>query len=177
MNSERMAKTRSSESYQGWNGLRCRTQEEVAEYICRFLTIDEFSQCWVWNGTVGSKGYGICNINRKTILAHRFVYEYCRGPIHDELTIDHVKAWGCVHKNCLNPNHMELVTRGENVMRGNGVCAQNARKTHCKHGHLLSGDNLIMRLGGGRDCRECVNAKARRYQQRRKMNHDQKNSC
>ena len=31
----------------------------------------------------------------------------------------------------------------------------NIVKTHCKHGHPYSGDNLIIKKNGGRDCREC----------------------
>ncbi len=42
----------------------------------------------------------------------------------------------------------------------------NARKTHCKRGHPLSGANLAIAANGSRQCRAC--AKIRR--ERRKKN-------
>lgn len=39
--------------------------------------------------------------------------------------------------------------------------------THCVHGHPLSGDNLIVRAEGWRNCRQCMNEAARRYQARK----------
>lgn len=41
------------------------------------------------------------------------------------------------------------------------VCLMQNLKTHCKHGHLLSGDNLYINPRGDRECRSC-RAKARR---------------
>jgi hypothetical protein len=59
--------------------------------------------------------------NKRTALAHRVAYEALVGPIPDGMTIDHL----CRNKRCLNPAHMELVTRGENTRRaheGRGRC-------------------------------------------------------
>ena len=41
------------------------------------------------------------------------------------------------------------------VLAREAPCVKNARKTHCKSGHLLSGANLRIRTGGGRECKEC----------------------
>ena len=49
----------------------------------------------------------------------------------------------------------EAVRERENVMRGEGVCARNARKTHCKHGHELSPENIYWRPNGRRECATC----------------------
>jgi len=38
---------------------------------------------------------------------------------------------------------------------------RNTVKTGCKRGHPLSGDNLIIRIGGGRNCRTCKKIKER----------------
>ena len=40
---------------------------------------------------------------------------------------------------------------------------QNTNKTHCKHGHPLSGDNVITHKNGHRDCRECGRMRCRKY--------------
>ncbi len=73
------------------------------------------------------------------------------GPIPDGLYVDHL----CRTPACINPAHMELVTNGENVLRGVCPAALNARKTHCKRGHPLDGANLRILVSGGRNCREC----------------------
>jgi len=134
-----------------------RSHEQVAQGLCDRMKIDQASSCWIWTGGHGGHGgrYGVCGLNRKSVFVHRFAYEYCRGPIPEGLTIDHVKARGCQSPLCFNPDHLEIVTRIENVMRGDGACVKNARKTHCKSGHLLSGANLRIRTGGGRECKEC----------------------
>ena len=90
---------------------------------------------------------------RKLVLAHRFAYELLRGPIPEGMTIDHL----CRTRSCVNPEHFEVVTRGENVLRGVGPPAMNARKTHCAKGHPLVEGNLVLnRLKHGyRECLIC----------------------
>ena len=60
---------------------------------------------------------------------------------------------------CVNPAHLEAVTHRENVLRGAGVSAIQARKTHCKHGHEFTPENTMkVRTpsgNGGRRCRTC----------------------
>lgn len=51
-------------------------------------------------------------------------------------------------------------TRRENMLdRGRNGINTHANKTHCKRGHLYSGENLIVR-DGKRSCRSCLNGKA-----------------
>jgi hypothetical protein len=116
-----------------------------------FVMQDDDSGCWPWQGALVD-GYGVLRVEGKKTKAHRFAYELLEGAIPAGLTIDHL----CCNKGCVNPGHMEPVTAVENTMRGTAVPALNARKTHCKRGHLLEGDNLKpdLRLGR-RICREC----------------------
>ena len=93
-------------------------------------------------------------------LAHRVFYERCIGPIPAGLTLDHL----CRNRACVNPHHGEPVTRGENVLRGEGPSAQHARQTHCLNGHPLDGtgsDVLIDSLNR-RVCRPCRRQRERR---------------
>lgn len=110
------------------------------------LRLKRDGDCLVWTGYITSRGYG--RVSSK--LAHRVYYELVRGPIPDGLTIDHL----CRNKACCNPDHLEPVTSLENVRR--------ARKSHCTHGHPLSGDNIIERYG----YRECLACCLRRRQER-----------
>lgn len=67
------------------------------------------SGCWLWMWAVDGNGYGaICSQ-----LAHRLSYGAFVGPIPPELTIDHK----CCVNSCINPDHLEPVTRAENTRR------------------------------------------------------------
>ncbi|SRR6266576_146239 len=86
--------------------------------------------CWLWQGPLSPNGYG--RIGKE--YAHRAMYEILIGPIPHRMTIDHL----CRVRPCVNPDHMEIVTRGANVLRGVGLSAMEARQTHCIRGHSLT---------------------------------------
>lgn len=115
------------------------------------------SDCWVWAGEITLAGYGRIRRSRgrrkpgESMYAHRLAYEMFVGPIPEGLVIDHL----CRNRACVNPAHLEPVTHVENVMRGVGVAAVNARKTHCKNGHEFTPENTYVRPGGDRLCRTC----------------------
>lgn len=122
------------------------------------------SGCFIWMGAIGSNGYGKIGISgtNKLAYAHRAAYEYFVGPIPQGLDLDHKCRMRC----CVNPEHLEPVTRKENLRRGIGaavVSAMRRAKTHCKHGHLLSGTNLIPNKYGYRMCRACSYRRTKGY--------------
>lgn len=111
--------------------------------------------CWEWTGGKTSDGAypRFCIAKAQYVLAHRWSYEHHVGPIPDGLTIDHL----CRFTLCVNPAHLEPVTNVENVMRGEGAGARNARKTHCKRGHEFTPENTYVGRGGRkRQCRTCT---------------------
>lgn len=125
--------------------------------------VDKSGDCWLWTSEIGRKGYGrLVDPQGRRLLAHRVVYELVVGPIPDGLTLDHL----CRVHACVNPEHLEPVTTRENVLRGQGVAAINAAKTHCSHGHEFTPENT--RVGSDREriCRQCSND-ARRERHRR----------
>lgn len=111
------------------------------------ITPEPNSGCWLWMGAINESGYG----QWRGQMAHRFSYEAIIAPIPDGLTIDHL----CRVRCCVNPAHLEPVTMRENVMRGFGPTADNARKTHCKNGHEFTPENTRLRVRKGHTRREC----------------------
>ena len=113
------------------------------------------SGCWIWMGAIGSHGYGQVRVQEGTTIVHRILYEEAHGDIPEHLECDHL----CRVRCCVNPDHIELVTRRENIRRGIGPAAKQMAQTHCLQGHPLEGDNLLMqktKWGQMRRCRQCV---------------------
>lgn len=134
--------------------------------------VEKSQGCWAWKGTILYTGYGQRSTSEGPRLAHRLVYEISVGPIPEGMKLDHTchnkdktcsGGWSCLHRRCVNPDHLEVVTQKENVLRGNGIGGKNARKTHCKRGHEFTKENIILRSWGGRECRTCKKANMRKY--------------
>lgn len=73
-------------------------------------------ECWNWLAATQS-GYGWFGPSpgRGGVpeRAHRYSWMLHHGPIPDGLTVDHL----CRNIKCVNPQHLELVTRSENSSR------------------------------------------------------------
>jgi hypothetical protein len=78
--------------------------------------VDSATGCWIWQRGVGSHGYGTTTVNGVPELAHRAYYMLYVGDIPSPLELDHT----CRNHRCVNPAHLELVTRTENTRRGLG---------------------------------------------------------
>jgi len=83
--------------------------------------------CWVWNGAL-VRGYGVINIDGKTEYVHRVVFAASVKKFDKSLTLDHI----CRNPRCVNPEHLEPVTRSENVRRMN----LSQPRDRCRKGHL-----------------------------------------
>ncbi len=122
--------------------------------------------CWEFTGRLDREGYGIQWVtdvgNRRS---HRLAYEYFVGPIPDGLTIDHL----CRNRACCRPDHLEAVTIGVNIHRGNTAAAINAAKTHCPAGHAYDEGNTHVRKSGQRECRMCMRDRSRRQRARKRV--------
>ena len=116
------------------------------------------SGCWIWIGAViKSKGalYGVIKRDRADIkvrggsndLAHRVAFGLYKEAVTPEKQIDHT----CRNTLCVNPNHLELVTGGENTRRAYIRLYGNA----CKKGHPFDEANTWTEKNGQRHCRKC----------------------
>lgn len=108
--------------------------------------------CWLWTGARNDVGYGQIWVGDRIVYAHRAAYEMLVGPIPEGMQIDHL----CRTPLCVRAlDHLEPVTQRENILRGTGFSALNARKTHCPQGHPFSEENTYYTEHGSRRCRTC----------------------
>jgi hypothetical protein len=123
-------------------------------------------ECWIWLGSKTPSGYGSFGLRKGRLTpAHRFAYELLRGAIPEGLELDHL----CRNPFCCNPDHLESVSHRVNVLRGESPAAQNARRTHCPHGHPYTPENTYIRPNtGDRQCRICLRERARQDRERLK---------
>lgn len=132
------------------------TQEEIDKF---WANVDRTETCWFWVGSLNSYGYGIFYVNGRTWMAHRWAYEFEYGPIPEGLTLDHL----CRVRACVNPEHLEPVTSGENVRRAKSFITQ------CPNGHEYTEENTYRNpSSNGRLCRTCMNERQKTYQQRKR---------
>ena len=132
-------------------------QESALDCLLSWVSPEPNSGCWLWLGSLDQDGYGLININKLLRRAHRAFYELLKGEIPSGLQLDHL----CRVRCCVNPDHLEPVTCGENVRRGLNVgpnspgAAFHKSKTHCPHGHPYDEENTRI-FRGGRYCKECI---------------------
>ena len=157
----------------------CREGQKIAASkrgtpVARFwakVEMEPNSGCWIWCGCRTTAGYGHFTNDpahpTQKVYSHRFAYELLRGPIPRGLQIDH----RCRLRACVNPDHMDVVSQRENILRGTSPSAQHAQQTHCKWGHSLADAyHKPSKPPHWRDCRVCALERARRHSQERREN-------
>ena len=141
----------------------------------RFNTIERFVRkidfhsspigCWIWKGSLGGRtqittSYGRLYLNDKNVMAHRFSFEFFnKKPIPDGFHIDHL----CCNPKCVNPNHLELVTLRENMLRAKNPLSIQASKMFCKRNHPLFGDNVYISKSNTRKCKTCTKLRTQQF--------------
>ena len=132
------------------------------ERFIRKVKISGRNDCWLWTGGL-NQGYGYFRFEGRTEGAHRVSHKLFKGPIPKGMDTMHA----CDVRNCVNPNHLSVGTRKENVWD----CVRKGRylptylanihkdKTHCPRNHPYNEANTIYyttpKGEPTRECREC----------------------
>lgn len=125
-----------------------RLPERFWDKVC----VDPASRCWVWQGSLVQKGYGMSTLDGRRTRAHRVAYIVLIGPIPDGLVLDHL----CRNRACVNPDHLEPVTLGENSLRGMSPTIVKHRERRCGRGHAVDESNsYVVPSTGLPRCAQC----------------------
>jgi hypothetical protein len=133
--------------------------EFTAEEARFWSKVEPTGFCWNWTKHVDEDGYGYFRKGGKAVRVHRWSYENLVGPIPDGLVLDHL----CRNRRCVNPDHLEPVTRRENTLRGYTLAAAQVKRTHCPNNHEYTPANTIKNGDGKRRCRTCKNIQRRAW--------------
>lgn len=123
--------------------------------------VDTAGPCWLWTaGRTVRGGYGQVKWQGRVRKAHQVAWEILVGLAPAGLEPDHL----CRVRLCVNPDHIEWVTKAENVRRSMAPTAIAARLNRCLQGHRFTPENTVRNADGYRRCRRCQNAgQQRRY--------------
>lgn len=67
------------------------------------------SACWTWKMNKTAVGYGL----KGSMLAHKYWWQRINGSVPQGMELDHL----CSNRGCIRPDHLEPVTRSENMLR------------------------------------------------------------
>jgi len=129
----------------------------AAIYERFWAKVDTSGACWEWTACVSPEGYGRFSLGRQPRYAHRVAWAMIVGLPPVGLDLDHL----CRNRLCVNPEHLEVVTRSVNLKRG---AVARGRVTQCHRGHPYDKANTYVNARGHIECRICrlANQVARR---------------
>lgn len=91
-------------------------ENTVAMNLEKHYIVDK-NGCWIWQRATTNDGYAQVHINNRICYVHVLLWERRFGKKPTGKELDHL----CRVRNCINTEHLELVTRTENVRRGKKV--------------------------------------------------------
>lgn len=124
--------------------------------------VSKTSDCWNWVGRRQAAGYGQFWLRGQMRQAYRVVWVAEHGLLEDHMELDHL----CRNRSCVNPAHLEPVTREENMRRTQLIAVGKCRGG--LHPIRSEGDLYTNATTGYRTCRACIRERKRRYRRERR---------
>jgi len=139
------------------------TDAERLRFESKFVTTP--TGCHLWQPSLDRDGYGIFFLRGAGRKAHRVAWFDAFGEIPKGYVINHV----CRKRNCVNPQHLQILTPYENTHRdSNSLPYINSQKTVCPEGHPYDATESA---GGGRTIRICSSCRRKKQAAARKRRH------
>ena len=96
--------------------------------------VDDATGCWVWQGAVGTHGYGVLSRDGKVVTAHKYSYLVHVGAVPEGALLLHE----CDNKLCVNPHHLHIGSHSRNIQE---AWDRGLRNRQFNYSHLLEGDS------------------------------------
>lgn len=128
------------------------TPEQAERYYSQVTKLGP-DDCRPWTGSCREKYYGKIAIGGRRCPATWIALLLSGRPRPSDT---HLACHTCDNPCCVNPTHLWWGSKSDNAVDS----AKKQRhvqtsKTHCRHGHPLSGDNLKISNRGWRICVTC----------------------
>lgn len=136
---------------------RPKSGYSLLQRLLNKVIIDDATDCWEWQGATNNIGYGMIRDEQKMRTTHRVSYEeHNQAKIPDHLIVMH----SCDNTVCVNPAHLSLGTRRDNMQdmlrkgRNNqfgtihGMLGKKQPKTICPHCNISMANNVYARYHG-----------------------------
>jgi len=102
------------------------------------------TDCWLWTGSLNSKGYGSFGVNQRGVSSHKIAWALVKnnGILSDRKS--HIMH-SCDVRSCVNPAHLSLGTPKDNYedanSKGRIIRRKPSEEATCKKGHPRTPEN------------------------------------
>lgn len=129
--------------------------------LVKILSLLNSDLCFCLISATNPKGYPTVLVwgKNRTRLAHNVVFEVSTGTTLDGTKDVH---HSCKVRRCINPKHLEALTRQEHAAVHAG--------SFCKYGHARTPENTYFTKEGWRQCIQCRKDAEARRQVRKVLN-------